>query len=65
MRNPELFRLRRLAHEHGFKVKPGSRDGLYHVGDDIQMLAGDITEQELRGLLAGTISLGQLRQPPR
>jgi hypothetical protein len=49
----------------GWRLLPGSRDGLYDLGDSIGLLADDLTVQEVRSLCAGVIGLGQVRQPPR
>jgi hypothetical protein len=59
--------LRWLAHEHGYRLCPGSKDGLLDLHDAAtgHLEAEDLTVREVRLLCAGLIELGQVRQPPR
>jgi hypothetical protein len=62
----ERAQLRQLVARQGqgWRLRPGSRDGLYDLGDATGLLTEDLTVQEVR-LCAGVIGLGQVRQPPR
>ena len=60
----ERAELRRLVAGQGWRLRPGSRDGLYNLHDTHGHLeAEDLTAQELRLLCSGQIGLGQVRQP--
>lgn len=61
----ERAQLRRLVAGHGWRLRPGSREGLYNLTDSTGLLAEDLTAPEVRSLCAGIIGLGQVRQPPR
>jgi hypothetical protein len=67
MRNPELAQLRQLVarQEQGWRLRPGSRDGLYNLSDSTGLIAEDLTSAEVRGVCFGTTSLGQVRQQAR
>lgn len=64
--NP-ITQLKRLAQEHGYRLVPGDHEGRFDLYDAETgcLLAEEVTGQELRQLCAGTVVLGQLRQPSR
>ena len=61
--NEERAQLRSLAARHGWRLRPGSREGLYDRGDNTGLLAENLIEREVRLLCAGIVGLGSLRQP--